>query len=264
MTKFQIEEYIKNLELPLNFLKTEIKKDHINQIIKEHQIKFNFETATKINDGMKSIFNSGNEAFRIYKEIKYGGTCFANTLILLDVFKSLELETEYIFLEPDHFALALKLKNIWYYVDVSFWAPLFQLYPLQENWEVNFNGLRIGWNYNQNTNEGILLRNRYPAKKWGGDFASNDLFYEKWEISINKKSFFNTTVCINKWLDQKYFACFFGREFKLLSGEELIHKEVFDEKTISNKIIDVFNINPDKYVKAMKKIEARSFNNEDC
>ncbi|WP_214607627.1 hypothetical protein, partial [Mycobacterium tuberculosis] len=110
----------------------------------------------------------------------------------------------------------------WFYIDVSFWAPLFKIYPLEKNWEVEHNGLKVGWEVDSASGSANLMRNGQIAKQWDGSFSNKDQFLNLWNKSIMNKNYFNSTLLINRWLDRENFIFLKDRTYRISSGARLI------------------------------------------
>jgi len=227
----------------------------LERILFLHQTKFNFETATKINDKLKSIYFSAENALQNIITTGYGGTCFSSTLILHEIFTNMNLCPQFLHLKPDHFALAISFENEWYYVDVSFWAPLFKLYPLREDWETELNGLKISWNYDPHSDSAKLLRNGQVAKQWNGEYSNIQHLLDLWNKSLISKNFFNTTLIINRWLDRENFVFLKERAYRITSGARVLEEKTLNNSELSNFVVDTFQVDPQIYMKTLNSIE---------
>ncbi|ADC52270.1 hypothetical protein BpOF4_21374 (plasmid) [Alkalihalophilus pseudofirmus OF4] len=229
--------------------------DLLNNIVFQHQQTICFETATKIKDGEKCIPTTLDNYLSQVTNIGYGGTCFAMSWTLLHIFENLGHEVRILFLEPDHYAITLVVENIEYFVDVSFWAPLFKMYPLRQKWSVEHHGFTITWNYTESHTH--LMRNGHIAKTWKGQSISLPQFKERWIKSHDNDSFFNSNVCINRWIDKDHFAMCINNNFSIQRGNKFIEQKELKDDDLKRVLSSVFNVDPSIFLESLEIVKSK-------
>jgi len=225
---------------------------NVNKIIKNHQLYFTFETATKILRKEQSVATSYSTHLKQLLNTQYGGTCFSNHYILYNVLKNLNYNIKYIFLEPDHCALLLTINSQEYYIDTSFWAPLFEALPINESWKVPFNGILVEWI--KNDNEFFLMRNGYIAKTWKGKFLDEQEFFDKWSFFGHKKTYFNANVILNKWFSESTFVMLHNYSMAIYKKNEDKTTNTLSASELEEVLIKHFKVSPELYMKALNSI----------
>lgn len=248
-----VDEYL-NI-LGLHKLETTDSKEFLKQIIKSHQLKIPFDSIRKMNDSrskeqLMDNYNNPMKYLESFKKNGLGGVCYHLSWGLYNLLIELGYDVKIIKLEESHIALVINLNNKKYYADVSFWAPLFDIYPLEEYWNVPEPGYEIEWRFQDG--KGYLYRGGEIAKSWNGEYLSIEQFWDSWEQSMNDKSVFLNRVFITKWLDTNTFAFLNDSIYKEFEGgvkvQEINLKETTEEKELaqifSHKFgIDYYNVN---------------------
>ena len=138
----------------------------LNELIKAHQEKIKWETLTKIIDWEK-----GNEIGNYFPSIEtyinrittkgLGGTCWTHSIGFHWLLSNLGFDVHYMYMDPGHLCLQVNLDRP-YYVDVGYYAPLFQAYPLYESFQVS--NVRETFTYEVSNNRIKIARKPGPAK----------------------------------------------------------------------------------------------------
>ncbi|PZM66149.1 arylamine N-acetyltransferase [Paenibacillus dendritiformis] len=245
----------------LDHLKVDITDDReelLTQIIQKHQIRIPFETATKLLTyrqrlPLNSMFY--NFDFKGYVEnlinYGYGGTCYNLTFGLYELLNCLNYKVEFIHLSPDHYCLSVVTGKKEYYVDVGFMAPLFELYPLRESWEVKKFNEHIKWIY-QNRKGVLTLNNGYTKKSWDGTYSNRIDFLKDWKKSYSEYSKFIRNTFITKWKNLEEIVTVHERTFKRFNKGNLEEQKIInDDYELEEVLKNQFSVDPIFYMEAL-------------
>ncbi|GAA0845082.1 arylamine N-acetyltransferase [Bifidobacterium pullorum subsp. gallinarum] len=251
----------KEVSTYLEYLKVDIVDDQeelLTQIIRKHQIKIPFETATKLltyKQRLPQNIISNNFNFKGYVEnltkYGYGGTCFNLTFGLYELLNYLEFKVEFLHLSLGHYCLSVTVGNKEYYVDVGFMAPLFELYPLRGNWEINKFNEHIKWIYKDR--KGVLiLHNGHTRKSWDGTYINRKDFLKDWEQSYNENSNFIRNTFITKWKNLEEIITVHERVFKWFNKGNLEEQKFIDDDYELEEVLkNLFGVDPTFYLTAL-------------
>lgn len=202
------KEYLNFIHIDKEWIKKEGDMEILSKIITNHQIYLPFDTVRKFQD-----FKSPNDLITLYKDpsnyirsIKkngLGGTCFHFTWALYNLLTSLNFKVSILKLEHQHFALSILLGSEYFYIDVGFWSPLFKPMPLNKNWNIEKENMKVEWKYSNG--KAILYWNGTPAKEWKGEIVTPETFFKCWKNSMTADNFFLNNLYLNKWIDKDNF-----------------------------------------------------------
>lgn len=202
------KDYLRAINIEFDVKETKIDFNLISEIITNHQIYIPFDSVKKVQD-----YYSGKSIVQLYSEPAdyinsvirdgLGGTCFHLTWGMYSLLKSLNLNVCILRLDYQHYALSILYDQNRYYIDVSFWSPLFSPMPLTENWIVQVNDQKVEWEYSNE--KAVLYWNGYPAKEWNGEIIDENEFFKDWENSMIPSNYFMSNLYFNKWKDSNTF-----------------------------------------------------------
>lgn len=248
-------EYLRILDINESKLTQMRPFELLSSIILNHQIHIPFDTVRKFLDynstsNLKELYSDVDKYIKSVKEDGYGGTCFHLTWGLYNLLNALNYDVKIIRLEQQHFALVVTYNAEDYYVDVGFWAPLFNPLPLRENWLVTNHTHTVEWRYNSKEESGVLFCGGEPAKRWDGRFQSVDEFWLAWEESMNKDNIFLKNLYMNKWRDKDTFLFLVNNCYKeFYKGEKIKDVKIdFTGKELKNLLHSSFNIVNEEYI----------------
>lgn len=116
--------------------------DHLNRIIRQHQLRVPFETLTKLTDyepGLRrgDFLPSMEEYVERIVERGAGGLCWTLARGLKFLLDDLGFDAELMYMDPGHCCVRAEFPEGPYYADVGYSAPIFQAYPLFESFSLD-------------------------------------------------------------------------------------------------------------------------------